>query len=85
MTKKNVIYDECLEVPSHAIDTYNIFQQLDMEFLVGRQKGIYKEPMEGGDITREKANIVAICKLISENNRHLLIYLEDRLGTPLRL
>ena len=40
----------------------------------------------GGNVmTAEKARIVAICHLIEENNRHLLIYLENELERPLRL
>jgi hypothetical protein len=85
MARQNIIYDECPEVPRGMSDTYNIFEQLDMAFLIGRHKGINRELMETGSITATKANIVAMCQLISENNRHLMVYLEERLGTPLRL
>jgi hypothetical protein len=84
MKRKNV-YDECPEVSWDAAGMYNIFEQLDMAFLIGRHKALYRELMETGDITATKANIVAMCHLISENNRHLMVYLQEKLGTPLRL
>jgi hypothetical protein len=85
MAKRDMIYDDCPEVPAKLIDTYDILQQLGLEFLIGRYKGIYKQLVEGEGMTAEKARIVAICHLIEENNRHLLIYLENELERPLRL
>lgn len=84
MTRKNV-YDECPEVSWGVADMYNIFEQLDRAFLIGRHKALYRELMETGDITATKANVVAMYHLISENNRHLMVYLEEKLRTPLRL
>jgi len=85
MAKRDMIYDDSPEVPANLIDTYDILQQLGLEFLIGRYKGIYKQLIEGEGMTAEKARIVAICHLNEENNRHLLIYLENELERPLRL
>ena len=76
--RKMWYYDECPEVTSSGIGIYNTVEQLNMPFLVGRYKGIYKELVEGGGITPTKARIVAICKLISENNEHLTTALQNR-------
>jgi hypothetical protein len=85
MAKRDSIYDDSPEVSARSVDTYNVLQQLGLEFLIGRYKGIYRQLIEDEGMTDEKARIVAICHLIEENNRHLLIYLGDELERPLRL
>ena len=85
MAKRDVIFDDCPEVPAKLVDTYDVLRQLGPESLIGRHKGIYKQLIEGEGITAEKARIVAICHLTKANNRHLLIYLENELRRPLRL
>jgi hypothetical protein len=46
-----MIYDDSPEVPANLLDTYDILQQLGLEFLIGRYKGIYKQLIEGEGMT----------------------------------
>jgi len=85
MAKRDMIYDDSPEVPANLIDTYNTLQQLGLEFLIGRYKGISNQLTEDEGMAAEKAHTVAVCHLIEENNRHLLTYLENELERPLRL
>lgn len=85
MAKRDSIYDDSPEVSAELVDTYDVLRQLGLEFLIGRYKGIDRQLIEDEGVTPEKARIVAICHLIEENNRHLLIYLENELERPLRL
>jgi len=82
MAKKKVEYDESPPLTPEEIEKLDELRadarELQEKALLARYKKIYKGLRKRKrKVTTETIHVLTICQLISDNNHHLLTYLED--------